>query len=147
MREAFLSKDELSNALNLSHQHYSRIFEKNASLHPSRCALLGYIIGDVIGTPDRNLAPAPVYRAPVQCRNDRHPFWRWMSRTGLKTADDAAGILLLTTSRIHDFTSWSKGQPPRHITRLMAYRELDITGTIDAELAQYRWFHQMRLPF
>jgi hypothetical protein len=147
MGEGFLSKDELRHALNISNQHYGRILHGQVALHPTRRALLGYIMGDVTGKTDRKLAPAPAQREPVKCKNDRHIFWKWMARTGLRDANEAAEILFLTTSRVHDFTSWSKAGTPLHVSRLMAYVELDITGTINSDFSRFRWSHQMPLRF
>lgn len=68
---------------------------------------------------------------------------------GLWHVSDAAKLLGLSTSRAHDFSSWSKNDIPNYILRLMAFLEHDLRSDVaDPVLADFKraeW--QPALPF
>jgi hypothetical protein len=144
-----ISAYEAAGFLCLSTKQLDRVFHRGHDIKGARLILCGYLLGEVTGTVARRMSPTPPYGNAIKCRNDRHIFWRWMARMGLAHVQDAAKLLGLSTSRAHDFSSWSKKDIPDYILRLMAFLEYDLRGEVDdpllEEFKRAEW--QPSLPF
>ncbi len=125
-----ISRHNAAEFLCLSPKQFDRVLNQGHELTRSRTILSGYLVGEITGTVDRRLTPAPNMRVVAKCKNTKHIFWAWMARMGLVTVAEAASLLGISTSRAHDFSSWSKLDIPQSILRLMAFLERDLRGSI-----------------
>lgn len=125
-----ITSSDAASFLCLSTKQFERVLYHGDTFKGARLILCGYLLGEVTGKTARQMAPLPPSSQIIHCRNDRHIFWRWMARMGVKHVYDAAKLLGLSTSRAHDFSSWAKTDIPTYVLRLMAFLEHDLRGEV-----------------